>query len=135
MRQVSTDQSVFHNMIIQNPASGLRQSLAFGEISFAPSQMIFETFLLCNVHYRPNEFDFARLEFGRASHDMDMPHFPIRHQQPMLEIKSISSRVAQSKCLLHESDVFWINPLEYQFQCGFLLRVVFEDAIRFPSTR
>src|SRR5439155_16877588 len=88
-------------------------------------------FSLSDIHHRPDELDCPWLRFGCASHDADMLHHPIGHQQPMLEtqVRSVARRAIDH--LLYEATVLRMDSVQHQIQSGLHRPVVSKDAISF----
>src|SRR5207253_7059874 len=69
------------------PTPRMCEPLRFRQVTLAPAQRFFRKLTVANVHYCSNKLEFARFISFSASHNVDMFHRAIRHQQAMLKIK------------------------------------------------
>jgi hypothetical protein len=94
------------------------------------ASLVFRLLCGCYVHQCPNKFDLPRLVPDRVTYDSYVLDGTVLHQQSMLKIKIFLFLRAAFDGLFHKHDVFWMNPLQYRFQCGFRLWVAFENSKR-----
>src|SRR6266550_4388995 len=72
---------------LPGPTPCMREPLRFRHVTLAPPQRFFRPLCCGDVHYRSNKLDFARLISLSMSHNADILHETVRHQQAMFKIK------------------------------------------------
>ena len=113
---------------IPGPTACTTQTLGFGQIGIAASQLPLR--LLCNgnVGHRAHKLDIAgRISHG-ASHRLDIFHRPIRHKQSMflVEILSVAGRAIDGR--LHGSAILRMGTLNYEFHGRYNRRVASKNS-------
>src|SRR5260370_27377696 len=85
-----------------------------------------------DIRYRPHAFKVTRfIVCCRMTHDSNVLHRAIRHQQPMFKIESLPLPCCLIESFLDEGSVLRMGSLEYDFHCRFVDSVVFKNSKRF----
>src|SRR5262249_51944535 len=96
------------------------------------SMLLLGSLMLADVRNRAAEFHVARWIVCRGmTYDSDVFDGIIRHQQPMIEIKSLPFLRDAIDYTPDQRSVFRMSSLEYEFQCRFVTWVVFKYSIGF----
>ncbi len=95
------------------------------------SNLVFRLLGHRDVHHSSDKLQSAQFIPASMSHDMDVFHGTIWHQQPMFKIEVLPVLRRALNGLFHQGGVFRMDTLEHTFHCRGGRFIVLEDSIGF----